>query len=68
MCGTDPFYFMTRIDLACNLLERPEHNVAEVGWDCEFLSPSYFISVFTRHKKATPLVWRRMQNGNMPSR
>ena len=48
-----------RIDLACNLLERPEHNVAEVGWACGFSSPSYFISVFTRHKKATPLAWRR---------
>lgn len=47
-----------RIDLACNLLERPEHNVAEVGWACGFSSPSYFISVFTRHKKATPLAWR----------
>jgi AraC-like DNA-binding protein len=48
-----------RVDLACNLLERPEHNVAEVGWACGFSSPSYFISVFTRHKKATPLAWRR---------
>ena len=48
-----------RIDLACNLLERPEHNVAEVGWACGFSSPSYFISVFTRHKKTTPLAWRR---------
>jgi AraC-like DNA-binding protein len=48
-----------RIDLACNLLERPEHNVAEVGWACGFSSPSYFISVFSRHKKATPLAWRR---------
>ena len=47
-----------RIDLACKLLERPEHNVAEVGWACGFSSPSYFISVFTRHKKATPLAWR----------
>ena len=53
-----------RIDLACNLLERPEHNVAEVGWACGFSSPSYFISVFSRHKKATPLAWRRtVQNG-----
>ena len=48
-----------RIDLACNLLERPEHNVAEVGWACGFSSPSYFISVFNRHKKTTPLDWRR---------
>ena len=48
-----------RIDLACNLLERPEHNVAEVGWACGFSSPSYFISVFSRHKKTTPLAWRR---------
>jgi AraC-like DNA-binding protein len=48
-----------RIDLACNLLERPEHNVAEVGWACGFSSPSYFISVFNRHKKTTPLAWRR---------
>ena len=48
-----------RIALACNLLERPEHNVAEVGWACGFSSPSYFISVFSRHKKATPLAWRR---------
>ena len=48
-----------RIDLACNLLERPEHNVAEVGWACGFSSPSYFISIFNRHKKTTPLAWRR---------
>lgn len=48
-----------RINLACNLLERPEHNVAEVGWACGFSSPSYFISVFSRHKKTTPLAWRK---------
>lgn len=48
-----------RIDLACNLLERLEHNVAEVGWACGFSSPSYFISVFNQHKKTTPLAWRR---------
>ena len=48
-----------RIDLACNLLERLEHNIAEVGWACGFSSPSYFISVFSQHKKTTPLAWRR---------
>jgi AraC-like DNA-binding protein len=48
-----------RIDLACNLLERPEHNVAEVGCACGFSSPSYFISVFTRHKKATLRTYRK---------
>jgi AraC-like DNA-binding protein len=53
-----------RIDLACNLLERPEHNVAEVGWACGFSSPSYFISVFTRQKGVTPLIWRKNTRGN----
>jgi AraC-like DNA-binding protein len=53
-----------RIDLACNLLERPEHNIAEVGWACGFSSPSYFISVFTRQKGVTPLTWRKNTRGN----
>ncbi len=48
-----------RIDLACHLLEQPEHNIAEVGWSCGFASPSYFISVFTRQKGVTPLAWRK---------
>jgi AraC-like DNA-binding protein len=53
-----------RIDLACSLLERPEHNIAEVGWACGFSSPSYFISVFTRQKGVTPLTWRKNTRGN----
>ena len=48
-----------RIALASSLLERAEHNVAEVGWACGYTSPSYFISVFRKHTGMTPLQWRR---------
>jgi len=47
-----------RIALASSLLERAEHNVAEVGWACGYTSPSYFISVFRKHTRMTPLQWR----------
>lgn len=54
-----------RIALASRLLERAEHNVAEVGWACGYTSPSYFISVFRKHTGMTPLQWRR--EGDSPN-
>ena len=54
-----------RITLASGLLERAEHNVAEVGWACGYTSPSYFISVFRKHTGMTPLQWRR--KGDSPN-
>ncbi|MFZ0616732.1 MAG: helix-turn-helix transcriptional regulator [Chthoniobacterales bacterium] len=54
-----------RISLASSLLERAEHNVAEVGWACGYTSPSYFISVFRKQTGMTPLQWRR--KGDSPN-
>ena len=47
-----------RVQLACDLLARPEHNIAEVGWTCGFTSTSYFIRVFRAHTGTTPKAWR----------
>jgi len=47
-----------RVQLACDLLVRPEHNIAEVGWTCGFTSTSYFIRVFRAHTGTTPKAWR----------
>lgn len=47
-----------RVQLACDLLAMPGHNIAEVGWSCGFASPSYFIRVFRAHTGFTPRAWR----------
>ncbi|MEI8311804.1 MAG: AraC family transcriptional regulator [Verrucomicrobiota bacterium] len=47
-----------RMQLACDLLAHPEHNIAEVGWTCGFASPSYFIRVFKAYSGSTPKAWR----------
>lgn len=47
-----------RIQLACDLLSRPDYNIAEVGWACGFTSASYFIRVFKAHTGVTPRDWR----------
>ena len=49
-----------RIDLACEILERMDRNISEVAWSCGFVTPSYFIRVFRKHKGMTPLAWRRL--------
>lgn len=53
-----------RIQLACELLLRPDHNIAEVGWTCGFASPSYFIRVFKAHTGVTPKAWRIQPSGS----
>lgn len=50
-----------RIVLAKELLDRPEFNVAEVGWACGFKTPSYFIRVFRQRVGMTPRGWRMRQ-------
>ena len=47
-----------RVQLACDLLVHPDHNIAEVGWTCGFASPSYFIRVFKAYTGTTPKAWR----------
>ncbi|MFA7343878.1 MAG: helix-turn-helix domain-containing protein [Terrimicrobiaceae bacterium] len=47
-----------RMQLACDLLAHPEHNIAEVAWTCGFASPSYFIRVFKSYTGSTPKAWR----------
>ena len=47
-----------RIQLACELLARPGHNISEVAWTCGFSSASYFIRVFRSHTGTTPKEWR----------
>jgi AraC-like DNA-binding protein len=51
-----------RIQLASELLARPGHNIAEIGWTCGFTSPSYFIRVFRAHTGMTPRIWRRTKH------
>lgn len=48
-----------RVALAKDLLLRPGHNVAEVGWTCGFSSSSYFIRIFRTHTGSTPKEWRQ---------
>jgi AraC-like DNA-binding protein len=52
-----------RVQLACDLLQRPDYNIAEVGWTCGFASPSYFIRVFKAYKGITPKAWRIQSAG-----
>ncbi len=52
-----------RVQLACDLLLRPDYNIAEVGWSCGFASPSYFIRVFKAYKGITPKAWRIQSSG-----
>lgn len=47
-----------RVQLACELLARPGHNISEVAWTCGFSSSSYFIRVFRSHTGTTPKEWR----------
>ena len=49
---------LERIQLARELLARPEHNISEVAWACGFASASYFIRVFRSHCGTTPREWR----------
>lgn len=56
-----------RVQMACDLLMRPDHNIAEVGWTCGFASPSYFIKVFKAYTGTTPKVWRIQSPGKEPS-
>jgi AraC-like DNA-binding protein len=37
-----------------------DRNISEVAWSCGFVTPSYFIRVFRKHKGMTPLAWRRL--------
>jgi len=48
-----------RIQLACDLLAHPWHNIKEIGWTCGFASASYFIRVFRAHTGLTPRAWRQ---------
>ena len=48
-----------RVQLACELLASPGHNISEVAWTCGFSSASYFIRVFRSHTGTTPKEWRR---------
>jgi AraC-like DNA-binding protein len=52
-----------RIQVACDLLARPGHNVKEIGWTCGFASASYFIRVFRAHTGMTPRMWRQEKCG-----
>jgi len=56
-----------RVQLACDLLVHPDHNIAEVGWTCGFASPSYFIRVFKAYTGTTPKAWRIQSSGMRPS-
>jgi len=51
-----------RIQLACELLALPDHNVTEIGWTCGFSSASYFIRAFRTHTGLTPRAWREGAN------
>jgi AraC-like DNA-binding protein len=51
-----------RVELACEILARPDHNISEVAWSCGFTTPSYFIKVFRKQKGMTPVAWRRLHN------
>ena len=55
-----------RVQLACDLLVHPDHNIAEVGWTCGFASPSYFIRVFKAYTGTTPKAWRVRSSGLRP--
>ena len=55
-----------RVQLACDLLVHPGHNIAEVGWTCGFASPSYFIRVFKAYTGTTPKTWRIQASGIRP--
>jgi len=62
-----------RVELACEILVRPDHNISEVAWSCGFTSPSYFIKVFRKQKGMTPVSWRRLHSppdvhGRIPRR
>ncbi len=52
-----------RIALARDLLAKPDHNIAEVGWICGFATPSYFIRVFRSNTGMTPRAWRLLAPG-----
>jgi AraC-like DNA-binding protein len=59
--GITPVAWITRerIELACEILARMDRNISEVAWSCGFVTPSYFIKVFRKHKGMTPAAWRR---------
>lgn len=58
--GLAAWIIRERVELACEILARPGHNISEVAWSCGFTAPSYFIRVFRRHKGMTPLAWRQL--------
>ena len=53
-----------RVQFAQELLARPEHNIAQIGWTCGFASASYFIRVFRAHTELTPRAWRQRNAAN----
>ncbi|MGA7882731.1 MAG: helix-turn-helix transcriptional regulator [Terrimicrobiaceae bacterium] len=47
-----------RMQLAKDLLNDPQRNIAEIGWACGFNAPSYFIRVFRQQTGVTPRTYR----------
>lgn len=50
-----------RLERAEALLARTYHKIARVAAECGFSSPQYFHRFFRRHKRMTPLAYRRRQ-------
>ncbi|MBR6813117.1 MAG: helix-turn-helix domain-containing protein [Tidjanibacter sp.] len=61
MTGQTIFYYLNRfrIDMACDMIRRDNHTVAEVCYACGFGDPPYFHRLFKRIKGCTPTEYRR---------
>lgn len=60
--GQPPMRWMTmqRIEMAKELLERPELSLTEIAFELGFSSPSHFSATFRQTTGQSPSFWRRM--------
>ena len=59
--GLSPYAWLQwyRIEVAKQMLRRPESSLAEIALHCGFADQSHFTRAFVRHTGTTPGVWRR---------
>ena len=58
-CSPHKWFVHRRLEYACRLLLMTTKSVAEVGIECKFENPSYFVKAFRRTYGITPQAYRR---------
>ena len=57
------YILKTRIVMACNMIERTQHNMTRISEDCGFSSPAYFSRVFKDEMKMSPMQYKKQIKG-----